>query len=79
MGRKVKRIGNIRVGKRDVRPDLPSHVPRVRQGNRRGNTAEQEGIIPEGRGARGTASRSTGINPERRNPIDPRMPNLSPS
>ena len=74
----VKRKGNLRVGRRDVAPHLPSHVPGVMQGNAVGNFDRNVGIHRQGLGARGTAARSTGINPEDRNPIDPRMPNLSP-
>jgi hypothetical protein len=66
---------NITIGRPDVRPDAPSHVAGVRQGNRRGNYEQQPGHLPDGRS---TARRSTGVNPEPHNPIDPEMPNLSP-
>jgi hypothetical protein len=82
MARKAKVFANLRVGRRHVRPDLPSHVAGVRQGNRPGSIERERGLVqdPEDRRfARGTAERSTGINPGARNPIDPRMPNLSPS
>ncbi|HLL86351.1 MAG TPA: hypothetical protein VK387_03450 [Thermoleophilaceae bacterium] len=65
----------IRVGKPDVKPDLPAHTPGVMSGNQEGNYEKQAGHLPDGRS---TAERSTGVNPEARNPIDPRMPNLSP-
>jgi len=45
------------------------------QGNSTGNYEKQAGHLPDGRS---TAERSTGINPKSRNPIDPRMPNISP-
>jgi hypothetical protein len=45
------------------------------QGNSTGNYEKQAGHLPDGRS---TAERSTGINPKARNPIDPRMPNISP-
>jgi hypothetical protein len=65
----------MRIGKRDVRPDKPSHTPGVPQGNSTGNYEKQPGHLPDGRS---TAERSTGINAEHRNPIMPGMPNLSP-
>jgi hypothetical protein len=75
-------IANVRVGKPDVDPGKPSHVKGVRQGNSRGHTRRQKGFKttgPKGQEVTGRASRSTGINPKDREPIDPRMPNLSPS
>ena len=68
-------MGAIRVGKPDVKPDLPSHTPGINQGNARGNYEKQEGHLPDGRS---TAKRSTGVNPKFMEPVDPRMPNLSP-
>ena len=65
----------MRLGKPDVKPDLPSHVPGVMSGNSEGNYEKQVGHLRDGRS---TAERSTGVNPDARNPIDPRMPNLSP-
>jgi hypothetical protein len=59
-----------------VSPDAPSHVKGISQGNARGNYEKQPGHLPDGRS---TARRSTGINPHLRDPIDPRMPNLSPA
>lgn len=72
---KERTIANIRVGKTKVRPDLPSHVPGVRQGNEPGSYARTPGLLE---GGKVTARRSTGINPQARNPIDPRSPNLPP-
>jgi hypothetical protein len=66
---------NLRTGKADVDPDLPSHTPGIKSGNTTGNYESQVGHLPDGRS---TAERSTGVNPKARNPIDPRMPNLSP-
>jgi hypothetical protein len=68
-------MADIRVGKRDVEPDAPSHVPGINQGNARGNYDKQAGHLPDGRSK---ARRSTGVNPEDMEPIDPSMPNLSP-
>jgi hypothetical protein len=67
---------SIRAGRRDVRPDTPSHTKHAHQGNKLGNYGRQKGHLPDGRS---TAARSTGINPEARDPIDPSMPNLSPA
>jgi hypothetical protein len=76
---KAKTIANVRVGKPDVKATLPSHVRGVRQGNDGEGSDKQQGIVLEGDHARGTARRSTGINSKAHEPIDPRMPNLSPS
>ena len=56
--------------------DDPAHTPGVKQGNSKGNYERQVGHKPDGRS---TAERSTGINAKGREPIDPRMPNLSPA
>ena len=53
-----------------------THVPGIKQGNSKGNYEAQIGHLPDGRS---TADRSTGINAKAREPIDPRMPNLSPA
>jgi hypothetical protein len=80
MQRKEPRIiANVRVGRPDVLPDKSTHVRGVRQGNSRGNNRRAKGFRTSGITAVGTAARSTGINPKDREPIDPRMPNLSPS
>jgi hypothetical protein len=67
-------MSEIRVGKPDVKPDLPAHTPGIKQGNK-GPNESQSGHNLDGTS---TAARSTGINPNMRNPIDPSMPNLSP-
>jgi hypothetical protein len=66
---------NLKVGTPDVTPDAPSHTPGIKQGNSKGNYESQAGHLPDGRS---TSERSTGINPKAMDPIDPRMPNLSP-
>lgn len=66
---------NLRVGKPQVSPDTPTHVPGVNQGNATGNYEKQAGHEPDGRSG---ARRSTGILPGKHGPIDPRMPNISP-
>lgn len=76
---KFRQIANVRIGKPDVDPSLPSHVRGVRQGNDGGGDDLDQGIILGKNSARGTARRSTGINAAAHEPIDPRMPKLSPS
>jgi hypothetical protein len=77
-----RQFGNLTVGKPDVHPAAPTHVRGVRMGNEPGSIERERGLVQDPgdrRFAKGTAERSTGINARRRNPIDPRMPNLSPS
>lgn len=66
---------NLRVGEPAVEPDTPSHVAGIAEGNAQGNYEKQKGHLPDGRS---TAARSTGINADAREPIDPSMPKLSP-
>jgi hypothetical protein len=68
-------MADIRTGKKAVKPDAPSHVKGIKQGNSKGNYERQAGHNSD---HTSTAERSTGINPKARNPIDPSMPNLSP-
>ncbi len=76
---------NLRVGKPDTTQDAPSHVDGVAQGNEPGGIEQDPGFYQSGEygagrpGAKSTARRSTGINPEARNPIDPNSPSLSPA
>lgn len=56
-------------------PDMPVHTPGINQGNAKGNYEKQVGHRPDGTS---TAARSTGVNPDAHEPIDPSMPNLSP-
>jgi len=67
---------NLIVGQPDTTPDAPSHVPGVQQGN--SPPALDPGFEKTGAGLRATARRSTGINPENRNPVTPGAPNLPP-
>jgi hypothetical protein len=69
-------MARVRLGKRKVKPDATAHRAGIKQGNSTGNYESQAGHRPDGRS---TAERSTGINPKAENPIDPRMPNLSPA
>jgi len=68
-------MAEIRAGKSDVDTEDLGHVKGVKQGNSTGNYERQSGHRPDGRR---TAEASTGVNPEAHNPIDRRMPNLSP-
>jgi len=72
---KYKEIHGIRVGPSKAKPTTPTHVRGTRTGNARGHYEDSPGHLP---GGRSTARRSTGINPDRRDPISRQMPNLSP-
>ena len=65
----------LKVGKPDVTPDAPAHTPGNPEGNSKGNYEKMAGHKPDGTS---TAERSTGVNPGFQEPIDPKMPNLSP-
>jgi hypothetical protein len=66
----------LKVGKPDASPDRPAHIKGVKQGNSVGNYEKMLGHLPDGTS---TAARSTGVDPQRHEPIDPRMPNLPPA
>jgi hypothetical protein len=68
-------MAKLKLGKSQVDIDKPTHVKGTKSGNSVGNYDRQPGHLADGRG---TARRSTGINAADREPIDPRMPNLSP-
>jgi hypothetical protein len=72
----VEKGKGLKVGKPDVNPDKPSHTPGVKPGNSTGHYEHMVGHLPDGKS---TAARSTGINPNKRDPIIPGMPNLSPA
>ncbi len=78
-------MGYIRVGKPDTTPDAPSHTKGVNAGNEPGGIEGDPGLEYTGEAgakrstARSYARKSTGINAEKRNPIDPNMPNLPPA
>lgn len=65
----------LRTGRPDVRPEAPSHVKGINEGNALGAYGRQAGHLPDGRS---DARRSTGVNPKQEDPIDAQMPNLSP-
>lgn len=76
----METIGNITVGKPDVKPSASSHSFGVREGNARRHMIREPGIKRVGRFmASATERRSTGINPRARRPVDPRMPLLTPA
>ncbi|MBW1601922.1 hypothetical protein JJV70_07315 [Streptomyces sp. JJ66] len=66
----------ISVGKPDIKNDAASHTKGVRRGNHQGKAKHQPGHTDDDRS---TMRRSTGINAALREPIQPDMPNLSPS
>lgn len=71
---------NIRIGKARVNPATSSHSPGVFEGNKRQNIQREPGIERAGRFmTKATARRSTGINPRAHEPIDARMPVLTPA
>jgi hypothetical protein len=78
-------MADIRVGKPDTKPDAPAHTPGVSQGNEPGGIEGDPGLYETGETgagrptAKSTARKSTGINPEARNPIDPNSPSLPPA
>ena len=69
-------MAKLKLGKGQVTPDLPAHVPGIQEGNAKGSYEKMAGHHPDGTSG---AARSTGINPGAREPIDPNMPNLSPA
>ena len=72
-------IANVRVGKAQGRQSASAHQTGVRRGNATGNFEREAGIHATEDGARASARRSTGVNPEGHEPIDPRMPHLTPA
>jgi hypothetical protein len=68
-------MGEIRVGRPQVRPDTPTHVPGIKQGNATGHYKKERGFNEDGTV---DARRSTGIMPRRHDAILKIMPNLPP-
>jgi hypothetical protein len=68
-------MNEIRTGDPDIDTKSLGHTPGISDGHKPGAYASQDGHLPDGRS---TAARSTGVNPEGMEPIDPSMPNLSP-
>ncbi len=74
------RIANVEIGKRQASPSKSSHVRGVRMGNAPGGLRREPGIDPMPDGSvRTNARRSTGVNADRHEPIDPRSPRLTPA
>ncbi|MEV6115317.1 hypothetical protein AB0L59_23100 [Streptomyces sp. NPDC052109] len=67
-------MGTIRVGRPQAKPDTPSHVPGLHQGNR-GPYKHQTGHHKDGSS---DARRSTGIHWKRHDALVKDMPNISP-
>ncbi|MFC3575066.1 hypothetical protein ACFOZ0_17630 [Streptomyces yaanensis] len=67
-------MGNIRVGRPQVKPDTPKHVSGLHQGNK-GPYKRQPGHHEDGTA---DARRSTGIHWKKHNAIMKIMPNLPP-
>jgi hypothetical protein len=61
--------------KQDTTRDAPSHTP----GTHRGEEWVRDHKAPGREGTGRTARDSTGINPDKRRPIDPRMPEMPPA
>jgi hypothetical protein len=69
-------MAKLKLGRAKKPTDAPTHVRGIKQGNSVGNYDKQAGHLADGRAS---AAKSTGINARRREPIDPRMPNLPPA
>ncbi|RPE46516.1 hypothetical protein EDD90_9858 [Streptomyces sp. Ag109_O5-1] len=67
-------MGNIRVGRPQARPDTPSHVPGIHQGNE-GPYKKQTGHHQDGTA---DARRSTNISWKRHDALLDVMPNIPP-
>jgi hypothetical protein len=72
-------IANVVVGEPQTHPSKPSHTPGVREGNKPRRILREPGFKDEGLRGSATGRRSTGINAKDREPIDPRMPTLTPA
>lgn len=77
-GEVIHIAGNIVVGRKDVDIATPSHVRGVHEGNWPRKLRRRPGIRGADIEAITVPTRSTGINPEARWPIDPNMPKLTP-
>jgi hypothetical protein len=65
-----------RWGRNQGKQEDATHVKGVKAGNATGNYERNAGHNPDGTS---TQRRSTGVGAGDREPIDPRMPNLSPA
>jgi hypothetical protein len=75
----------LKTGQPATRPDQSAHMAGIHEGNQPGGFDHEPGHIntgytgPDRPWGKATARRSTSINAEHRNPIDPRSPNLPPA
>lgn len=67
-------MGTIRTRRTWVKPDTPTHIQGIREGNE-GPCLRQAGHHEDGTA---DARRATGVLPRKHNPIMPVMPNISP-
>jgi hypothetical protein len=67
-------MAKVNLGSADTKPQTPTHVKGIKEGNAKGSYAKMTGHKPDGTS---TAVRSTGVASTE--PIDPSMPNLSPA
>ena len=75
-----KSKGNyLKTGRPDTTPSRPSHIRGIRAGNQRGSMKKEQGLREAGEAAFATGRRLTGINADAREPIDQRMPKLTPA
>jgi hypothetical protein len=72
-------VNNINIGEPDIAPDAAAHVAGVPQGNQLGGFERTHGLYHDGAMGKATAARSTGINPDRKGPITPKTPTLTPA
>jgi hypothetical protein len=68
-----------RLGVRFAATRPPAHVRGVPEGNHAKPLDKDTGLFPEGSGAKASARRSTGINPQLADPILPESPRLPPA
>lgn len=71
-------MANLTTGRPRVRTSSPSHIRGVHEGNRTGSLRRQKGVHSRGESAVASARRSTSIRPDDCEPIDTRMPKLTP-
>jgi hypothetical protein len=68
-------MSELRVGQPDIAPDATAHIKGVPQGNAPGSFESEPGFHRDGTA---DARRSTGVSPNKHDPILPVMPNLPP-
>ncbi len=69
---------SIVIGKKDIDPDKPAHVPGVQEGNWPSKRVRRRRARGKEPATNGKPRRATGISAGDREPIDPRMPRLTP-